>query len=465
MKNLDFRGEFCLNRAFWSFLDQNKDKDFLCFSSKNYSFKSFSNRVFQYFLKIKEEGVQKRIGFVSRDDFDSYCRLFAISLTGASYVPVSDSWPEERKRRVTQQADLKFVLDDIEDSNEEISSDLIQPLIDQEEAYVLFTSGSTGEPKGVPLQKRNINALLDYYVNESSYKFNEKDNFLQTFELNFDFSLFPLLMAIHCQGSLTVLNFKKHRYLEIPNTIFENEITVLTMVPSVLGYLEKYMKDFNFPSLRYSIFGGAPLHESHYEKWLNCLPNGEIRNVYGPTETGVICSDYDGRKSKSGIVAMGYLFSSFNYVIHEGELCLSGPQVFEGYLESSKNNFLEKDGRKYYCTGDLVSVDDDGLMYFEGRKDFQFKSQGYRIEPEEVESQIKNELGVESLLVLNDEDLVLIYEAGKKEEEIEEVIKKNFPSYMRPHFLVQTEALILNDNNKVDRKENTEWLKKFPYKN
>ncbi len=433
---MELKREFCLVEAFWSYFDQNQDKDFLFFSDKTYSFSDFSKEVFKYYQFIKERGVQNRIGFYSNDDFESYCRLFGIALSGASYVPISLKWPHERIDEVVSHSRLDLILDD--KSKEDFNSDgtRLPQLIDQEEAYVLFTSGSTGKPKGVPLKKSNINALRDYYRTESTYEFSSDDRFLQTFELHFDFSLFPLLMSVENQGSLHVLDFEGNRILQTPDRLEKDEITVFTSVPSILIHLEKYMSEFSFPGLKYSIFGGAPLYHSLKEKWEKCLPNGAVRNVYGPTETGVICSDYEGNESSNGIVAMGYLFPSFEYKIIDQELCLSGPQVFDGYLDTSLNRFIEIAGKSYYRTGDKVEMSDDGLMFFMGRVDFQIKHEGFRIEPEEVESRIKNALDLNVQLVKHEEDLYLLVEGEFEEQKLRENIKRNFPSYMLPRFIV-----------------------------
>ena len=229
------------------------------------------------------------------------------------------------------------------------------------------------------------------------------------------------------------------------------------MVPYVLSYLEKYMSEFSFDTVRCSIFGGGPLYLEQAKKWNNCLPNGEIRNVYGPTETSIICSDYNGLEAKNGIVAMGYIFPNLDYKIIDQELLIAGDQTFPGYINAQEDCFVELDGKQFYPTGDLVSEDEKGLLFFEGRKDFQVKVDGYRIELEEIEGKVQAAFGISSQAELIDNELCLIVE--QIPEGLNPFLKDSFPKYMQVKRVLKIDAFQLNSNRKLDRQANLNQLK------
>lgn len=451
----DFRRLHPIAISFWNSYQNDPEKICLTLVENNTSYESLFTLALKYLSYIKTNVSDSRILFHNRDDFDSYARLLAICLSGGSFVPVDYQWPTERIQDIKEQLNVDFILDNdhqLEGKSEVKNLEDLR-VFDSSEAYVLYTSGSTGKPKGVPLTKLNLEALLDFYISESTYDFRSQDVFLQTFQLSFDFSMFPMLMSWHFGARLVLCDFESFRFIEIPHLLEEEKVTVLTMVPYVLKYLEKYMTEFSFEDLRYSIFGGGPLYLDQAEKWKKCLPNGEIRNVYGPTETTVICSDYNGLESKNGIVAMGYLFPSFDYKIVEGELWLNGAQVFPGYMD---NKEILQDG--FYPTGDLVSVDSKGLFFFEGRKDFQVKIDGYRVELEEIEGRVQEQFSITSQACLIDNELKLIVEDIPLG--LEDFLKTSFPKYMQVKEVIQIEHFELNANNKIDRKANIDWIKK-----
>lgn len=449
----DFRRLHPIAISFWNSCQNDPEKTCLTLGENSISFSSLLNLAFRYLAYIEANISESRILFYNRDDFDSYARLLAISLSGGSFVPIDYQWPTKRIEEVKKQLENDFILNSEHQIDSSLGSKSLEELVlfNSSEAYVLYTSGSTGKPKGVPLTKDNLQALLDYYISDSTYDFRSQDVFLQTFQLSFDFSMFPMLMSWHFGASLVLCDFKSFRFLEIPHLLEEEKVTVLTMVPYVLKYLEKFMKEFSFTDLRYSIFGGGPLYLEQAKKWQKCLPNGEIRNVYGPTETTVICSDYNGLESKNGIVAMGYLFPEFEYKIIDGELLLKSAQLFPGYID---NKDVFKDG--FYPTGDLVSVDSKGLFFFEGRKDFQVKIDGYRVELEEIEGKVQEEFGIISQACLINEELKLIVEDIPPG--LEEFLKVSFPKYMRVKEVLVIDRFRLNSNKKLDRRGNVEFF-------
>ena len=456
----DFRGLHPIAISFWNTWKTHGQNTAIISGDDSYSFNDLFQEALQYlsFLK-KQSDLSSRVLFFNRDDFHSYARLLAISLAGGSFVPIDSSWPEERITELKNQLKADFILDNEHRIQKSTAFENLVDLkfFDTKEAYVLYTSGSTGKPKGVRLLKSNLEAFQYFYTDQSTYSFSDQDVFLQTFQLHFDFSIFPLMMAWKHASKLVLCDFSSFRFLQIPDLLEKHKITVLTMVPYVLSYLEKYMSEFNFDSVRYSIFGGGPLYLEQAKKWNNCLSNGEIRNVYGPTETSIICSDYNGLEAKNGIVAMGYIFPNLDYKIIDQELLIAGDQTFPGYINAQEDCFVELDGKQFYPTGDLVSEDEKGLLFFEGRKDFQVKIDGYRIELEEIEGKVQEAFGISSQAELIDNELCLIVE--QIPEGLNPFLKDSFPKYMQVKRVLKIDAFQLNSNRKLDRQANLNQLK------
>lgn len=341
---------------------------------------------------------------------------------------------------------------------------------------MLFTSGTTGKPKGVVLSHLNLFWFQQFYLEGKFYSFHEKDKFLQTFELTFDFAGFAYLNAFALGATLVLPNRQKGQLMfTFLDLIQKEEVTVVAMVGSILNFYSSYLEEIKLPSLRYSLFGGAPLSTDLVRKWVDCVPNASVRNVYGPSETGIICSDYnvnDNLKNLSTeIVPIGSLFPSFDYIllddeeIHQfqGELCLGGPQVMESYLDPSHNDrFIIYKGNKYFKTGDYVNTSDGECFHFNKRMDLQVKINGYRVEINEIEKAIQHITGLDNVVLkVSQEGLEAIacVIAGRYDVmDLKKRLINSLPNYMVPKFVFIKDALPLNNNQKLDRAFIQRWV-------
>ena len=346
----------------------------------------------------------------------------------------------------------------------------LEPKNNSQLAYVIYTSGSTGKPKGVPISRRNVNHLFNYYLRE--YDFNFNDKFLQSYELSFDVSVFSIFCAWNVGAAVYVVPESNAKHIAIFKTIQQHNITVTSFVPSVLSLIEKYINEFNFPDLRYSFFSGDALKHSLAKKWKACLPNGVIHNFYGPTETTIVCTRYlwqeieAEQESRYDIVPIGKPFPQMNFILvseegkivselnTEAELCFEGAQVIDSYLNNMyTDRFLQVNGKRYYKTGDRVSLNDKGNLIFHGRQDSQVKVNGYRVELIEIENAIYLGSGCLNKVIVeskNGANQLSAFIESDNEIKLYELLEKKIPSYMIPTKIIFVKHLPLTINGKLD---------------
>ena len=348
-------------------------------------------------------------------------------------------------------------------------------------AYVLFTSGSTGEPKGVPISQSNVCSYLQYILQR--YDLNESDRFSQAFDLTFDLSVHDLFLCWERGACLFPL--PEGSLLAPAAFIRKHRLTVWFSVPSVIGVLAKLrlLQADCFPSLKYSLFCGEPLPAAYAQLWQEAAPNSVLENLYGPTETTIAIASYrwdqatSPKECLSGIVPLGQVFAGQGFRIIDqernpvrtrdcGELCLSGSQVSSGYWKDSNKTdeqFIRLTGReedRWYRTGDLVKQDESGCLHYLGRIDHQVKIRGYRVELQEIEAVLRRACGTEEVVSVawpvnnSSADAVVAFASrpqGLDRERALAYCREVLPDYMVPRKLYLLDEMPLNVNGKVDR--------------
>jgi D-alanine--poly(phosphoribitol) ligase subunit 1 len=351
-------------------------------------------------------------------------------------------------------------------------------------AYIMFTSGSTGFPKGAIMTHGNVLNLIAWSIN--TYGFGPSDVLTNVNPLYFDNSVFDLYSALFSGAGL--VPFSKAvvtNPTELVETIDRLQCTSWFSVPSLLIYLDtmKVLTPNNMTSIKSIIFGGEgypkPKLKRLYDMYANRM---EIYNVYGPTECTCICSNYKVSdrdfEDLNGLPPLGRLIENFNFLIlndddrqvadgKTGELCLMGPNVGKGYYnddERTRLSFVQnplnsKFKETIYRSGDLVRYDaDDGNLYFVARKDNQVKHMGYRIELDEIESAL-NRLDYisESVVIhrrVNGISQIVAVVSGRsevQEREVKKDLNMMIPDYMIPNKIVFMAVLPKNANGKIDR--------------
>jgi amino acid adenylation domain-containing protein len=445
-------------------------------------------------LKAHQVKRGDRIGIFTEDDIFTYASVLGILSLGACYVPLNHDNPVERNRTIIADAGIELLLhSEKEDEAREVSSgSQCRPVnnrvasgrgklapedqVHGDLCYLLFTSGTTGKPKGVPIYHDNLSAFLDMMLETGRYDFNPNDRFLQMFELTFDLSVFSFLVPLSVGASFYPIGRNRMAYLEVADILEAREITVALMVPSVINYLKPYFAEMNLPKMRYSLFCGEALYHETLCGWANCVPDAKIENLYGPTEATIFCLRYEWQRGEQphsdgkGIVPIGRPMEGMDAfklsdggLDEEGELCLSGAQVTQLYWNNPAKTAeafgTTKDGRKFYRTGDLCKLDRARNFLYLGRIDNQVKIDGRRIELEEIEfharvfcqdkqvvASIKRSEGGSHYILL------FVETENDLRRGLEEYLRTQLPDYMIPKEMLRVSRFPLNSNGKVDRK-------------
>lgn len=352
---------------------------------------------------------------------------------------------------------------------------------DQDTAYILYTSGSTGQPKGVMISHQNISSYIDWAV--TYFQINEKDRVLGTAPFHFDMSTFDIYCSLKAGCTLCVASDESMFFpKKLVNFVEQEGITLWKGVSSLLMYMAvaNVLENNRMPSLKQIIFAGEPFPTKYLLKWMRKYPDKTFYNGYGPTEaTGVsLCYRVVQTPSNSqekipiGTPRDGmsvYLWTEDNAPVKAGnigELCLAGPGLSQGYLHDPLKTsaaFVENgDGIKkerIYKTGDLAVLLPCGNYQFVGRKDRQLKFMGYRIEAGEVEHALMALDGINDAAVVLHESkfnkgkmgIVAFIETSGSLKDLDELnrLKNYLPLYMIPKHFVQLDKIPRCNRGKV----------------
>jgi amino acid adenylation domain-containing protein len=348
-------------------------------------------------------------------------------------------------------------------------------------AYLLFTSGSTGQPKGVMVSHANVRHYLDNVTKR--YGIISNDRLSQTFDLTFDLSAHDMFVAWETGACLCCPTQKQS--INPGGFVNDARLTVWFSVPSTAVFMRRLgvLKAGMYPGLRLSLFCGEALPVDIVRQWALAAPNSVIENIYGPTELTIACTAYrwDNRKSpdecEQGIVPIGQPFDGMQALIvdqqlrevehgRDGELLMTGPQLSLGYWqdeEKTRKAFVSVPSKNgtYYRTGDRVrrSAANEPLVYL-GRLDNQIKVLGHRVELGEVEAAVRQVSGLEGVVALGwpttesgADGIEVFLEADSFDTKaLMSQLKGKLPVYMLPRNVLLLRRFPLNANGKYDRK-------------
>ena len=437
------------------------------------------------------------------DDVRTYAAILALWSVGKAYVPLNPVQPLARHIEVIHSVDAECVisadpkyapgLEGVSVLDTSVLSALDggpvlewKDVPDDSLAYVIFTSGSTGVPKGVPITRGNLAAFIDS-IDATELQVTASDRCLQPFDLTFDFSVSSYVIPLVNGACIYTVPPKAIKFLYIASLIEDHRLTLLQMVPSMMRNLLPYIAELDLSSVHYNVFCGEALLVPHIRKWHGANPEMLSFNMYGPTEDTVFCTYYlidkrniDGLSASNDIVSIGISYKNNSVLLEnsegkvvglpgeEGELCLAGAQLTPGYWRNPEENgrkFFLHDGVRYYRSGDLCYYAPDGTLMFLGRKDFQVKINGFRVELREIEKHFADASGGRFSVAVPVEnaqgniEIALVVEGKEYDCSAEkEYLASRLPKYEIPSRWLFMRSIPMNQNGKVDRKAVKEFI-------
>ena len=274
---------------------ENTDKVALKGDGFEVSYSELFDLAKSYAKAIKDEDLRSNwIGVDTALGWKCYAAILGCWLAGKGYLPINFSFPKNRIQSIVKSSGVEAVISN--SHNIELKLIIPKPCFELKEtsgewSYLLYTSGTTGAPKGVPIKMGNLEAFVNHYQIHETIDFNSSDIFLQSYELTFDVSVFCFLMAFVNGATLVLPNSNKTKQLSLFKAMLDYEVTVASFVPSVIRLTKDFLPRVQFPQLRYSFFSGEALMGEDAKVWMNSLPKAQVYNCYGPTETVIVCTE------------------------------------------------------------------------------------------------------------------------------------------------------------------------------
>jgi amino acid adenylation domain-containing protein len=471
------------------------DKTAVIFKEEALTYKQLNERANQLARTLRASGVTKNtmVGILAEKSMEMVVGILGIIKAGGGYVPIDPEYPEYRINFIISDSGCKILL--IQDKHSKVTVKEVKKIIlnslvsyDQEKtniekintssalAYIMYTSGTTGKPKGSMIPQYSVIRLVR---NTNYIELTCKDRILLTGAIVFDATTFEIWGALLNGGTLYVV--PRETILD-PNALGEelmkNDITTLWLTSALFTQISEIRTDI-FCKLKCLLVGGDVLSASHINKVRKDNPNLKIINGYGPTENTTFSTTYFIDKDFDHNIPIGKPISNSTAYIFDkdmnyqpigiiGELYLGGEGLSMGYLNRDDLNRIKfvdnpyKPGERLYRTGDFARWLPDGHIEFRGRTDNQLKIRGFRVELEEIESVISEIEGVIETVVkpvkVEEGDYRLVAFLNIPEtfnletKEIVSQIKIKLPAYMVPSAFKLMHGFPKTINGKTDKK-------------
>ena len=441
-------------------------------------------------------------------EYDMLATFVALTKSGHAYIPIDSHSALERVTAIVEvaQPSLIIAINDfpLKDVNIPILDlaavqtafaakhpyEITHPVKGDENYYIIFTSGTTGKPKGVQISHDNLLSFTNWMITDKEFATPARPQMLAQPPYSFDLSVMYWAPTLALGGTLfAVPSAITQDFKQLFETILNLPIAIWTSTPSFAD-MAMLSEDFNaekMPGITHFYFDGEELTVKTAQKLRDRFPNARIINAYGPTEATVALSAVaitDDMLTNMKRLPIGYTKAdSPTFVIDEdgnklpngeqGEIIVSGPAVSKGYMnnpEKTAEAFFEFEGLPAYHTGDVGTMTDEGLLLYGGRMDFQIKFNGFRIELEDVSQNLNKSQYVDSAVAVpryNKDHKVqnllayVILKDGVKEQfereiDITKAIKEDLQdimmSYMMPSKFLYRDSLPLTPNGKIDIK-------------
>lgn len=439
-----------------------KDQIAVCGENGVYSYENLNKWIDQVSDNIERLSDSDVIGVMIENSIEYVVCVIASLKAGKGFVPIDIDYPEKRKNHIIEECKLDIILykEGTEIKVHKISGINKSKLCDDEIAYILYTSGTTGTPKGIIISQDNLENLIEWFG--ECYRIDDSSRIAQLAKCTFDVSIEEIFGCLFNGGTLYIPPQSIKTHIEdMRNYIDKESINMVQGVPIMIK--EHFSGKDKITCLKTIISGGEALSEELKNDILSI--GYELYNNYGPTETTV-----DALSSKCRLdepVNLGKSILNSEYIILDdnnnpveagmtGELCIIGKNIAVGYINirENANKFCEYNGKRIYKTGDLVKIE-DGLLIYIGRKDSQVKVFGHRIELCEIENAFCKVTGVKccGADVLPGERITVLYENDYDVsfDSVKNGMKDILPQYMLPHSIIRCKELPVTDHGKLDR--------------
>lgn len=449
----------------------------------------------------KKQSVRKPIVVFMEKSADALAAFMGIVYAGCFYVMINPEHPTVRINQILSVSGADYLITTPEyaeklgecEYNGKVAylEDLMNGEIDNEKLsairsqsqdidplYCNFTSGSTGVPKGVLVGHRSVIDFMEYFTD--LFNITENDIIGNQAPFDFDVSVKDIYSTFKTGATMVVIPKKLFSIpMQLLDYLCERKVTTLIWAVSALCMITT-LKGFTYKiptHINKVLFSGEAMPIKHLNQWKKYLPNVDYVNLYGPTEITCNCTYYriDRDFEKGDVLPIGQPFPNEKVFLLDdddkevtnpdepGELCVSGTALALGYYNNAEQTakaFVQNPLNKSYLetiyrTGDLAYYNADGELCFAGRKDFQIKHMGHRIELEEIEAAINGCNGVTRACCVFDtkrNKIVAFYVGEADKESIHTYLSEKLPVFMIPNVFNQIDEMPLTQNGKIDRK-------------
>ncbi|KAA1001000.1 D-alanine--poly(phosphoribitol) ligase [Paraburkholderia panacisoli] len=458
------------------FVDADVDPDAFAVigSERNLSWRELANASEAWCEAARAKGFAADVPVIVRGDKEAefVVAMVGALMLGAPYVPIDTVYPDERMQRIARTLDAHAYYDTRTRAFVPLRDGMApNALRETHLAYIMFTSGTTGEPKGVQIGRESVNALIDWMHH---FKLGTAPVFLNLVPFSFDVSMYEVFGMLSSGGTVVLTERSPLESGASPVVrAAEHNVTTWVSTPS---FAQRQLLDSRFsaqglPTLRTFLFCGEVLPVGLVRALRTRFPDVRLINTYGPTEATVattwIVID-DEVLARHSPLPIGYANREGQVFVDDDELCIVGPHVMRGYLNRDDLNatrMFTRNGMRGFRTGDLGSAGDDGLLFCHGRIDDQVKLTGYRIELMEIDAALCELPGdaPAAAVPLRRPDgsvarIVGFVETGEGDWRLPDALRdwqarlaERLPSYMIPSELIGCRALPVSANFKIDR--------------
>ena len=449
-------------------------------------------------LQQNHSNETRQVAILLEHDISMIIGILGIILAGKTYVPLDPSYPEQRLTYILKQSRTKYILTNERnlslaqtladdslclinmDQTFPDSAESIPAYVEPDDlAYILFTSGSTGHPKGVMQSHRNVLYHIRNYTNNLHINASDRLTLLSSY--GFDASVMAIFGAILNGAALYPYDVNARGLSPMENWLTQVGITIYHSTPTLYRYFMDTLHTHTiFSQIRVVVLGGEEVIRSDFDLYKQHFPRTcYFVNGLGPTESTLALQNILTHDTllKVGSVPVGYpvdgidvllLDEAGNSVPVQGEIALQGKQIALGYWEMPDltnavfQTASSDNTQRIYRTGDLGRILPDGRLEFLGRKDEQVKIRGFRIELGEIETTLNNHPAVKQSVVTAwgpsaaDKRLlayiVLATVQSSEVHELKDYLQKRLPSYMIPANFIRLDAIPLTPSGKIDRR-------------